>query len=46
MAQAAAASSGRNERAQAFQTPQIPREYNFAADILESNLAAGRANAT
>ena len=44
MAQAAAASSGRNKRAQAFQTPQIPREYNFAADILESNLAAGRAN--
>ncbi|HTQ83241.1 MAG TPA: benzoate-CoA ligase family protein [Pseudolabrys sp.] len=23
--------------------PQVPREYNFAADVLQSNLAAGRA---
>src|SRR5476649_2384201 len=23
---------------------QVPREYNFAADVLQSNLAAGRAN--
>jgi hypothetical protein len=23
---------------------EVPRDYNFAADILESNLKAGRAN--
>ena len=22
----------------------VPRDYNFAADVLQSNLAAGRAN--
>jgi benzoate-CoA ligase family protein len=45
MAQAAAAASfGRDHMAGTFRSPDIPRDYNFAADILESNLAAGRAN--
>ena len=44
MAQAsAAASSGRNDPA-GTKLPEIARDYNFAADILQSNLAAGRAN--
>jgi benzoate-CoA ligase len=42
MAQAAVtASVGREDTAGA--SPEIARDYNFAADILESNLAAGRA---
>jgi len=41
MAQAVA-SSGRVDHGMRV-TPEIPRAYNFAADILSSNLAAGRA---
>jgi benzoate-CoA ligase family protein len=45
MAQAAtAASPARDDTAQARKAPEIPRDYNFAADILQSNLVAGRAN--
>lgn len=44
MAQAAAAASvGRNDEVRARRPADIPRDYNFAADILDSNLAAGRA---
>jgi benzoate-CoA ligase len=45
MAQAApgAARSGRREDVAAFAAPEIPRDYNFAADILDRNLRAGRA---
>ena len=42
MAQAAA-SLGRADHI-THTAPEIPRAYNFAADILSSNLAAGRAN--
>jgi len=38
-----AASTGRAEGTNA-PVPEIPRDYNFAADILGSNLAAGRAD--
>jgi benzoate-CoA ligase len=45
MAQAAAAAPfGRNDSAQMRGPVEIPRDYNFAADILATNLAAGRAN--
>ena len=45
MAQAAAAASiGRNHMAGTQRSLDIPRDYNFAADILDSNLVAGRAN--
>jgi len=45
MAQAAtAASLGRNDMAGTSRSPDVPRDYNFAADILAANLAAGRAN--
>jgi benzoate-CoA ligase family protein len=45
MAQAAAAaSSGRDETVGTVRLPDIARDYNFAAAILETNLAAGRAN--
>ncbi|MGD9923787.1 MAG: benzoate-CoA ligase family protein [Pseudorhodoplanes sp.] len=44
MAQAAAAASlGRHDITGTHRPREIPRDYNFAADILESNLAAGRA---
>jgi benzoate-CoA ligase family protein len=45
MAQAATASAGAPRVADTM-TPaaEIPRDYNFAADILDRNLAAGRAN--
>jgi len=39
VAEAHAAGSGTSVAAGA-----VPREYNFAADVLQSNLAAGRAN--
>ena len=32
------------ETATAGPVGAIPRDYNFAADVLQSNLAAGRAN--
>lgn len=41
---AAAASHGRDDSIAVRRPPEIPRDYNFAADILESNLAAGRAS--
>jgi benzoate-CoA ligase len=46
MAQAAtsAARSGRIEEGMGFPAPEIPRDYNFAADILDRNLSAGRAS--
>jgi benzoate-CoA ligase len=46
MAQAAtsAARSGRMDGDMESPTPEIPRDYNFAADILGRNLSAGRAN--
>ena len=44
MAQAAQASTGRNHAGDQARTPDIPRAYNFAADILSSNIAAGRAD--
>ena len=43
MAQAAAADRTRRRR-QSASVAEIPRDYNFAADILDSNLAAGRAD--
>ncbi len=45
MAQAAtAASQGRQNVIETRTPPAIPRDYNFAADILATNLAAGRSN--
>ncbi len=38
-----AASSGRDDTVGTVRSPDIVRDYNFAADIIESNLAAGRA---
>jgi benzoate-CoA ligase len=41
---AAAASLGRNDSVGTYRSSDIPRDYNFAADLLERNLAAGRAD--
>jgi benzoate-CoA ligase len=46
MAQAAASAAGTGRLNEGVASPvvEIPRAYNFAADILQRNLAAGRAN--
>ena len=45
MAQAAKSAAPRSaDGNQAHAAPDIPRDYNFAADILSRNLAAGRAS--
>ena len=44
MAQAATARLGTRRSVRARRYPDIPRDYNFAADILSRNLKAGRAN--
>src|SRR5260370_39823435 len=44
IATARAANSNATETVGQSPSGQIPRDYNFAADVLQSNLDAGRAN--
>ena len=41
---ATAIAGAADEVAPVGQNPQVPRDYNFAADVLKTNLDAGRAN--